>query len=99
MSVITEPAVVLAGETARVVDVLFAASAAVERRRMLMIKSTGIKEKSEGPPENVLPGCGTVDHSHGVTSLKSVEKTGLVMRTISPVANEEDCLRTNGFMD
>jgi hypothetical protein len=36
--VITEPAVALDGETARVVDVLLAASAAVDRKRALTIK-------------------------------------------------------------
>jgi hypothetical protein len=47
VSVITEPAVALAGETSRVVAVPFAASAAVERRRMLIIGSTGINERGE----------------------------------------------------
>ena len=49
VNVITEPAVVLAGETVRVVDVRFAASAAVERKRMLIIKSAGIREHTEIP--------------------------------------------------
>jgi hypothetical protein len=47
VNVITEPAVVLAGETARVVEVRFAASAAVERKRTLMIKSAGIRGRAE----------------------------------------------------
>jgi hypothetical protein len=47
VNVITEPAVALDGETARVVDVLLAASAAVDRKRVLTIKSTGIKEHGE----------------------------------------------------
>jgi len=47
VNVITDPAVMLAGETARVVEVRFAASAAVERKRTLMIKSAGIKENAE----------------------------------------------------
>jgi hypothetical protein len=47
VNVITAPAVVLAGETARVVEVRFAASAAVERKRTLMIKNTGIRENAE----------------------------------------------------
>jgi hypothetical protein len=44
--VITEPAVAFVGETARVVDVLLIASAAVERKRMLKIKNTGLREES-----------------------------------------------------
>jgi hypothetical protein len=54
-NVITEPAVVLAGETARVVEVRFAASAAVERRRTLMIKSAGIRENAEKLRRSFLP--------------------------------------------
>jgi hypothetical protein len=54
-NVITEPAVVLAGETARVVEVRFAASAAVERRRTLMIKSAGIRENAEKLRGSFLP--------------------------------------------
>jgi hypothetical protein len=47
VNVITEPAVALAGETVRVVEVRFAASAAVERKRRLTIKSAGIRENTE----------------------------------------------------
>jgi hypothetical protein len=47
VNVITEPAVMLAGETVRVVEVRFAANAAVERKRTLMIKSAGIRENTE----------------------------------------------------
>jgi len=47
VNVITEPAVVLTGETTRVVDVGLAASAAVERKRTLMIKSAGIREDAD----------------------------------------------------
>ena len=54
-NVITEPAFVLAGETARVVDVRFAASAAVERRRTLMIQSAGIRENAEKLRGSFLP--------------------------------------------
>jgi hypothetical protein len=55
VNVITEPAVVLAGETARVVEVRFAASAAVERNKMLMIKSAGIRENTEKLWRSFLP--------------------------------------------
>jgi hypothetical protein len=47
VNVITEPAVVLDGETARVVDVLLAASAAVERKRTLIVKSAEITEQGK----------------------------------------------------
>jgi hypothetical protein len=55
VNVITEPAVVLAGETARVVEVRFAASAAVDRKRTLMIKCAGIREYTEKLRRSFLP--------------------------------------------
>jgi predicted nucleotide-binding protein (sugar kinase/HSP70/actin superfamily) len=55
INVITEPAVVVAGVTARVVEVRFAASAAVERKRTLTIKSAGIQENAEKLRRSFLP--------------------------------------------
>jgi hypothetical protein len=55
INVTTEPAVVLAGETTRVVEVRLVASAAVDRKRTLMIKSAGIRENTGKRRRSFLP--------------------------------------------